>query len=63
MEKDDLDHWRVNYNAALALVVGDLQKSTKKLKSKVKTLEEENKELKNTIKLIEERLNKLENNK
>jgi len=25
MDKDDEDHWRVNYNAAIALVVGDLQ--------------------------------------
>lgn len=61
LEKDDNDHWRVNYNAALSLAVGDLQK-------RVKSLEAENKELKKKLNeqnkkfsSFESRLKELEN--
>ena len=61
MDKDDQDHWRVNYSAAIALVVGDLQKSKKDLEKRVKSLENENKELWKTINDLTNRLIKLEN--
>lgn len=54
MDKDDDDHWRVNYNAALALVVGDLQQKYKKQ-------EQENIQLKAYTKSLEDRITKLEN--
>lgn len=60
MDKDDLDHWRVNYSAAISLVVGDLQKSKKDLEKRVSILEQENKELKELLTNIEKRLLKLE---
>ena len=60
MDKDDADHWRVNYSAAIALVVGDLQKSKKDLEKRVSILEQENKELKTLLANIENRLLKLE---
>jgi hypothetical protein len=40
MDKDDDDHWRVNYNAAIALVVGDLQKRSKDQEKQIKALQE-----------------------
>ena len=60
MDKDDADHWRVNYSAAISLVVGDLQKSKKDLEQRVSILEQENKELKTMLSNIEKRLLKLE---
>ena len=60
MDKDDLDHWRVNYSAAISLVVGDLQKSKKDLEERVSKLEKENEELKSLLSNIEKRLSKLE---
>ena len=60
MDKDDADHWRVNYSAAITLVVGDLQKSKKDLEQRVSILEQENKELKTMLSNIEKRLLKLE---
>lgn len=38
MDKDDDDHWRVNYNAAIALVVGDLQHKIKEHEKEIKSL-------------------------
>lgn len=60
MDKDDEDHWRVNYNAAIALVVGDLQQKEKTYKKQIQTLKEENAELKNMIQEINKRLSKIE---
>lgn len=60
MDKDDLDHWRVNYSAAISLVVGDLQKSKKNLEQRVSKLEKENKDLKKLVQKLDERLSKLE---
>lgn len=62
MDKDDQEHWRVNYSAALSLVVGDLQKSNKEMKQKITKLSEENDKLWETIEKLEKRLQKLENN-
>lgn len=52
MDKDDEDHWRVNYNAAIALVVGDLQKRQKDQEKRIAKLEQDNKELKELIKQL-----------
>lgn len=60
MEKDDEDHWRVNYNAAIALVVGDLQKKEKTYKEQISALKQENDSLKQMISDINERLAKIE---
>lgn len=60
MDKDDDDHWRVNYNAAIALVVGDLQKKSKDQEKQIKTLQDENKQLRSMIEQITERLDKIE---
>jgi predicted RNase H-like nuclease (RuvC/YqgF family) len=60
MDKDDDDHWRVNYNAAIALVVGDLQKRSKDQEKQIKALQEENKQLRSMIEQITERLDKIE---
>lgn len=60
MDKDDLDHWRVNYNAAIALVVGDLQKTKKEHEIRIKQLEKENDKLNKIIEKLEERILKLE---
>lgn len=60
MDKDDLDHWRVNYNAAIALVVGDLQKTKKEHENRIKQLEKENDKLNKIIEKLEERILKLE---
>lgn len=60
MEKDDEDHWRVNYNAAIALVVGDLQKKEKTYKEQITNLKQENDNLKQMINEISERLSKIE---
>ena len=61
MEKDDEDHWRVNYNAAIALVVGDLQKKEKEYKEQISRLQTENDSLKQMIGEINKRLSKIEN--
>lgn len=53
MDKDDEDRWRVNYNATLSLITGDLQ-------HKVKHLQNENILLKETINVLTERINKIE---
>lgn len=60
MDKDDFDHWRVNYSAAISLVVGDLQKSKKEHEKRIYQLEQENKKLYKIIDNLEERLLKLE---
>lgn len=60
MDKDDEDHWRVNYNAAIALVVGDLQQKEKTYKQQIKKLQDENEELKTMINEINSRLSKIE---
>ena len=60
MDKDDLDHWRVNYNAAIALVVGDLQKTKKEHETRIQQLEKENNKLNKIIEKLEERILKLE---
>ena len=60
MDKDDDDHWRVNYNAAIALVVGDLQQKEKTYKKEIQALQEENAGLKNMIQEINKRLSKIE---
>lgn len=60
MDKDDFDHWRVNYSAAISLVVGDLQKSKKEHEKRIYQLEQENKKLYKIIDKLEERLLKLE---
>ena len=60
MDKDDLDHWRVNYSAAISLVVGDLQKTKKIHEEKIQQLEDENKKLHKLIADLEKRLSKLE---
>ena len=62
MDKDDQDHWRVNYNAAIALVVGDLQSSKKDHEKRISELEKENIELKETVKNILKKLEKIEIN-
>lgn len=62
MDKDDQDHWRVNYNAAIALVVGDLQSSKKDHEKRISELEKENNELKETVKNILKKLEKIEIN-
>lgn len=53
MDKDDLNHWRVNYSAAISLVVGDLQKSKKDHEQRISDLETENKNLKKTLEKLE----------
>ena len=63
MDKDDQDHWRVNYSAAISLVLGDLQKYKKESEEKIKKLEEENKNLKELYNTLAERISKLENKK
>ena len=63
MDKDDLDHWRVNYSAAISLVVGDLQKSKKDHEQRISDIEAENKNLKKTLEKLEKRLEKLEKSK
>ena len=63
MDKDDLKHWRVNYSAAISLVVGDLQKSKKDHEQRISDLETENKNLKKTLEKLEKRLEKLEKSK
>ena len=60
MDKADLDHWRVNYNAAIALVVGDLQKTKKEHETRIQQLEKENNKLNKIIEKLEERILKLE---
>lgn len=60
MDKDDQDHWRVNYNAAIALVVGDLQHSKKDHEARIKQLEEENTNLKETVEKLIKRVEKIE---
>lgn len=62
MDKDDQDHWRVNYNAAIALVVGDLQAGKKDHEQRISDLEKENAELKETIEKLAKRIEKIENN-
>ena len=62
MDKDDQDHWRVNYNAAIALVVGDLQTGKKDHEQRISNLEKENAELKKTIEKLVKRIEKIENN-
>ena len=62
MDKDDQDHWRVNYNAAIALVVGDLQAGKKDHEQRISNLERENAELKKTIEKLVKRIEKIENN-
>ena len=63
MDKDDLNHWRVNYSAAISLVVGDLQKSKKDHEQRISDLETENNKLKKTLEKLEKRLEKLEKSK
>lgn len=63
MDKDDFDHWRVNYSAALSLVVADLQKSQKDYEERISVLEKENNVLKKQIKDILSRLDKIEKSK
>lgn len=60
MDKDDDDHWRVNYNAALALVVGDLQQKYKKQEQELKEHKQQISELKAYNKSLEDRITKLE---
>ena len=62
MDKDDQDHWRVNYNAAIALVVGDLQAGKKDHEQRISDLEKENAELKETVEKLAKRIEKIENN-
>lgn len=63
MDKDDLNHWRVNYSAAISLVIGDLQKTKKIHEQRISKLESENKELRKTLEKLEKRLEKLEKSK
>lgn len=63
MDKDGEDHWRVNYNAAISLVVGDLQKTKKVHEERITKLESENQELKNLVENLAKRLEKLEKSK
>ena len=60
MDKDDLNHWRVNYSAAISLVLGDLQKTKKIHEQRISKLESENKDLRKTLEKFEKRLEKLE---
>ena len=60
MDKDDDDHWRVNYSAVLSLVVGDLQHKVKTHQCEIQDLKSENLQLKNTIFDLEKRLEKIE---
>ena len=60
MDKDDDDHWRVNYNAAIALVVGDLQHKVKEHEQEIKSLKQENKQLKSMLEDVISRLEKIE---
>ena len=60
MDKDDLNHWRVNYSAAISLVLGDLQKTKKIHEQRISKLESENNDLKKTLEKLEKRLEKLE---
>lgn len=57
MDKDDQDHWRVNYSAALSLVVGDLQKKQKEQQQQILELQQENEKLKRAINEIYKKLN------
>lgn len=57
MDKDDEDHWRVNYNAALALVVGDLQQKSKVQAQEIKDLKESNQMLIERITKLEQIIN------
>lgn len=63
MDKDDLNHWRVNYSAAISLVLGDLQKTKKTHEQRISKLEYENKDLRKTLEKLEKRLEKLEKSK
>jgi peptidoglycan hydrolase CwlO-like protein len=59
MDKDDQDHWRVNYNAAIALVVGDLQKTKKEQEERIKKLEQENKDIRTLLESLQKKIEKL----
>lgn len=63
MDKDDFDHWRVNYSATLSLVVADLQKSQKDYEERISVLEKENNVLKKQMKEVLSRLDKIEKSK
>lgn len=63
MDKDDLNHWRVNYSAAISLVLGDLQKAKKTHEQRISKLESENTDLRKTLEKLEKRLEKLEKSK